>query len=712
MNLAVVGGVRWLEVDGYADGFLQRDGDSWSRYSDFVSEFGGDEALVLVVDLPADLARLGVRLGELARLSEEIAGLAGVRRVDSLSTFPVPRTGGYGEVRLGAIVGFEDGEVSAFEPAAVRDSRVAQGFLLSSDGRSSAVRVVLDRELGADAGPIAASVAEIARSYGASVTGVPIFRAAVNARTFGELQRLLPLSAALVVVVLLYALRTIAGVAFVVVPAVLVSAATIGLMGWLSVSLSLTTVTLPTIALALGAIYGTHSLFRTFRRPLEGEVGKRPRRSALGLSILTTAVGFGSMAVVPVPAVREFALVGMLSALLAGFSALTVVPALTSLVCRNRVAEALLQYEVRVHGVLDAVANTRVASWGGATVLAAIVLGGVSGWWVETDTNIIRWFSDDSVERRDYDSIRERFFGITPVAFSVAFDGAGGALDPVALSDLESFREELLRDPRVGRVDSIAEVLRDANRVLGDQDRVPSSVAMGEQLLALVGSSGSVRDLVTPSRERTVVRVLMNVNESKEIVDLGSAGARWWNANAMSQSSIAVTGTMYEFARTQEAIRDGQVGGLGLAIFIVGGLLALRLGSLRLGGMALLPNVVPVAAVYGAMAFLGIPLDAATVMIGAVALGIAVDDTVHIADELRGLHSSPRGRISVLPILALTTCVLVAGFGAIATSDFALTRNFGWLLALGSLLCFLADWIAMPRLFRLAVGVDRRARSN
>jgi predicted RND superfamily exporter protein len=161
---------------------------------------------------------------------------------------------------------------------------------------------------------------------------------------------------------------------------------------------------------------------------------------------------------------------------------------------------------------------------------------------------------------------------------------------------------------------------------------------------------------------------------------------------------------MFEFARAEDAIAYGQLRGLAFAFLTIGGLLFAIFRSVRIAWIALVPNVVPIAMGFGAMGLLGIPLDAGTVVIGNLAFGIAVDDSIH---AVTGFFTRWRGGEStsvalemtyrsVGPPLVYTTTLIALGFGVLAFSDFSFIRHLGALTAGLMILCLLADLFLLP----------------
>ena len=147
-----------------------------------------------------------------------------------------------------------------------------------------------------------------------------------------------------------------------------------------------------------------------------------------------------------------------------------------------------------------------------------------------------------------------------------------------------------------------------------------------------------------------------------------------------------------------------QLVGLAIALAGVGGVLWLLMGSWRRASVALIPNLIPLAAAYGAMGYAGVPLDAGTACLGSLALGIAVDDTVHVAASWSreraggaGFQKALEAALSaVMPALVLSSACIVAGFAVLGSSELGLVRNLGLVTSSVVLICFAADVTLLP----------------
>jgi hypothetical protein len=143
--------------------------------------------------------------------------------------------------------------------------------------------------------------------------------------------------------------------------------------------------------------------------------------------------------------------------------------------------------------------------------------------------------------------------------------------------------------------------------------------------------------------------------------------------------------------------------------------------SLRVTAVALAVNVAPIGPAAALMAYLGIRLDVATIMVASIALGIIVDDTIHLLHawrrglELRGTADGAlayalgvAGRPTIL-----TAVILACGFGMLGFSDFQPTSHFGGLVAFIVAISLAVELLVMPpALAWLAPHVLARARAN
>jgi predicted RND superfamily exporter protein len=133
----------------------------------------------------------------------------------------------------------------------------------------------------------------------------------------------------------------------------------------------------------------------------------------------------------------------------------------------------------------------------------------------------------------------------------------------------------------------------------------------------------------------------------------------------------------------------------------------------------MLPNIVPLMAGGAVLYFLSGTLDIGTVLVASVALGIAVDNTIHILTHFNrhvGEGMSPKTSLECLmahsgPAMLSTTAILVMGFMTLAFGDFVPNIYFGVLTAIILVIAMLTDFVLLPAILLIAVK-DTKAKSE
>jgi len=140
--------------------------------------------------------------------------------------------------------------------------------------------------------------------------------------------------------------------------------------------------------------------------------------------------------------------------------------------------------------------------------------------------------------------------------------------------------------------------------------------------------------------------------------------------------------------------------------------------SFRVGFISMLANVVPIAITFGFMGLLGISLNFATAPLAAIALGIAIDDTIHFLSRFKrefSLDHDYEGAIartmnSVGKPILITSVILTVGFFIFLLSNFQYTRNMGMLISLTVIGAIIGDLILLPVLLLVTKPLGRKAR--
>lgn len=164
------------------------------------------------------------------------------------------------------------------------------------------------------------------------------------------------------------------------------------------------------------------------------------------------------------------------------------------------------------------------------------------------------------------------------------------------------------------------------------------------------------------------------------------------------------TGTAHLIDRGHESVTLQMAKGLGLAFLIVGLIAGVLFRSLRIAFLLLIPNIIPLIWLCGLMSLLGIDFKLTTSILFTVAFGIAVDDTIHFMSKLKFelakgkslYYAIKRTFIDAGRSICLTSVILVSGFGLLILSQFGVTHYTGLLVSISLVFALLADLVLLP----------------
>lgn len=130
------------------------------------------------------------------------------------------------------------------------------------------------------------------------------------------------------------------------------------------------------------------------------------------------------------------------------------------------------------------------------------------------------------------------------------------------------------------------------------------------------------------------------------------------------------------------------------------------------GAVSMIPNVFPVVLIFGAMGHLNFVVDIGTMMCASVAMGVAVDDTIHFLTWFRhGLREGLNRNDALIGAYrrvatAMTQTTLIGGLGlsVFAFSTFTPTQRFGVMMVTLLAAALIGDLVLLPALLAGPLG--------
>lgn len=707
--VAAAPGLLRLRVDNSPEVFFVRDAERLRDQESFEALFDGGR---------------GVRIALRAEDLWTADGLAALAAVEAAAgeTPGVRRTAGLWSRHHWLLPEWPPPDAAGFRRRVLADPLDRAAGWVAADGSVVTVLAAVEPEAH---GPEvveeleAAAKSAVPPGFEVTLAGLPVLERAMD-RSLRRLLRLhVPVLLAAAVVLLVVGFRSVAAAAAPLGFLAVVIAGALGAMGLLGLALDMVSVVLVPLLLVISLATALH-LEAGYRHELGGGASReaamtaayRRKGPAVVWAAATTAAAFASFALSPVPPVRALGLwlaAGIAWMLLVAFGLYPYLLKLTA-VGPSRSAPSPAAVDRRLGAAGRGLAAFAERHRGRILVvfgvLAALALAGAAG--LERESGLLSYFAPEHPARSGVERLEA--VGLAAAAaelvieLPVAEDGAESFREPERLEALAALADGLRRIPGVRGAIGAGDLYRAA---LADVvlEGAPTP-AVRWMVLGVMQSDATVAAALDEllAREGRATRITLGVPlAGPEVVEPLLESARETAERAFPGARVVIAGELPLILATQRRLLGTLAVSLLLTLTAVVVILAAIVRDRRTAWQALLPNLWAVLVVFGAMGAAGVPLDSTTVMIAAVALGLAVDDTLHTLAELRAATGGERRPLAaalgrVVPAHVLTSVVLAAGFAVCALSDFLPVARFGGLAVVGVAAALAGDLLLLPAL--------------
>ena len=348
-------------------------------------------------------------------------------------------------------------------------------------------------------------------------------------------------------------------------------------------------------------------------------------------------------------------------------------------------------------------------------VAAAITLLALTGLTrLQFEHNPLEWFPSDHPLRMDTESLNESLKGVVTMELVIDTGEENGLYSPSLLQAIDAMGQDIQAIEHQGmaseKVLSIADVVKEINLALNaDQPEhyiIPDNRELVAQELFLFENTG------TDDLEDSVDSQFRQARFTVKIPWMGATVIHGYSQvlldtvqNALPDSvTTTLTGIGSLFAtvvvKSLHSIRESYF----LAAVIISILMVAFIGDLKVGLAAMIPNLSPILVSLGVFGWTGIPLNVFTMFVGSIALGLAVDDTLHFLHGFKRAHMETGSTEKAIRMsfrstgraLAVTTVALSIGFFLFAFATMQSVLLFGLLTGFTIVLALAADFIVMP----------------
>ncbi len=561
--------------------------------------------------------------------------------------------------------------------------------------------------------------------------GNPVLMDFFTTAVIEDMGRLMSLVLLLIVIMLWLLFRSFSAVAWPVLIVLITIVWVLGIIGWLNIPMSAMLQVIIFLSLSVGIADSVHILsgylfFRNSHKTHAHALRAVMKKSGLAclLTSFTTAVGLLSLTLVPLKPISQFGLFAAIAVLFAFVLTIFLLPLLLDLWAP--VSKNLLEKKDHfIQGWLKQVEGVGINR--SRTVIALFALAGIILFYgllqLKIDSNFVEIIKKGLPLREAYTLVDEHMGGTGNTEVMVDLKKTDALKDPRVLFAMEALQKFMENDKanRVVKTYSLVNVVKESFKALNNDDPekyvIPKDPHLLSQVLFMFENANPKDRTRLVSDDYSRARIKLNSINAGSIEALEILGSIQSFINEQfapltkeyPDLEVTLTGNMALLAIMLDYIAWAQIKSFGLALVVISLILLVVLGSWKAGLVALAPNLFPILTTFGLMGYFKIPLDADTLLIAPIIIGLAVDDTIHFMThfriEMEKTKSIAKAAVSSIreagQAIAFTSIILSAGFLVFLLSFHNGLSNFGIFAAIAVLTALISDLFLLPALIRV-----------
>lgn len=681
------------------------------RYSDFHELFGSDEIIRVVVKAedifdPSTYAKV-------TQLSEAVLKIEGVRRVISLPEAKKsvdPRS----EWPL-------DKFSAMLEPV-----ELFQRNLISQDHQTTIITMVLTSD--ADRGAVIDAARDLIQGRGKDLRlyqiGIPLVSEALARFTQQDFLHLTPITMGIIALLLVALFRNLHCLVLPLACVTLSAIWTFGFMAFQGVAVSMLTIIVPVLLIAVGTAYCLHICSEYLTQARHAESAQAAVLETFSrmsfpvtLAVLTTIFGIGSLATNRITAIKEFAgfacfgIAALLVIILVFFpAALASIP-----LPKNRSNDRSAGLDRWIDRLLGRIVELNLNHQKPCLlVIGIIVVICVAGlFFIRVETNPVSFFKANTSVSRNFHNIYQDMSGSFPMHVVMSGPTEDYFEDPANVAELVRFQTFLMSLEDVDKTVSFADYLKLVNYTYNRFDPAyyvlpedPYEMRMLVNNFKILLGNDLLKTFMSSDMRQANVLMLTHIASSRKFLKTKKAILDHVAVDLDRDVTWDVTGLGVVTAASSHLLTLGQVKSLAVSLVLIHLVMVLLFLSVKVGLIAVIPNLFPIVVNFGIMGLFGIPLSVATSLIASIAIGLAVDDTIHYlvrynSEFKKDLDKDRAMRTTLMAVgrpIIFTSLTIGIGFSVLLFSHFQPTAIFGLLMMITMLCALVGDVILLPTL--------------
>ena len=521
--------------------------------------------------------------------------------------------------------------------------------------------------------------------------------------------------------------KRVSGIFIPLLVVILTLLATIGSMALFGYPITSMTQILPSLLLAVAIGDSIHILSIFYHK--YDETGDKSYSIAYaighsGLAVVMTSfttaaslLSFSISDIAPVAALGIFSAVGVTLALIL---TLIFIPIMLSLLPMKHKQH---DEDTYLDSIMINIANfsinhyKSITAFASAVVLISLILAAQ----MQFSHNPLHWFKEDNVVRTNTETIDKELRG--SISIEVVLDTAkeNGVYNPKFLNALERVTKEIYtykgENYFIGKIVSINDVLKEIHMALNENRPefyvIPQNRDLIAQEFLLFENSGSddLEEIVDSQFSKTRLSIKAPWVDSVEYVEMIDELQTLLNHEFKDMATVSVTGTLPILSTTITKSIESSIESYIIAFAVIAVLMVLLIGNFRLGLLSMIPNLTPIMFGVAFMVVFNLPLDMFTILIGAIAIGMVVDDTIHYMHNFKRyyiLHNDVDEAIrltlhSTGRAILITSIVLSSGFLVFMGASMTNLFNFGLITGITVIVAMITNLTLTGALMKLFI---------
>ena len=726
ISLLAISQIHKLVFNVSAESMMVKNDPAITLYHEAINTYGSDNLIMLYIEDPK--LYTPEKLQILKSFLEKVQTIPQVKSTDSLFTLANIKTID-GEVHADPYLAEIPDSIQAIEK--IKQQALFNPFiannLISKTNNAMAINVYIKPGINTEQEQMLSEQLELnlknlSSSFKVAYQiGNPFVLQSITNRLILDMEEILPLSLAVLMLTLGLTLRRAGGLFIPMITATLSVLWTFGMMAAFGISVNVMTSIVPALLVIIGSTEDIHMLSEYYTGINLGRSRKKSienmavnMSTAITFTFLTTYIGFLSIALNNIEVLSQFGLVASTGLLFNFVITIFFIPAILKLLGSQKSKqisqteqsdESNSAFQSLAITVFTFVQTRKKLLF--YSIIAISIIGLYGTTLLRVNNSSLDYFDQHSEVRKRISTLQENLSGMETMSIILDSGIDGTFLKLKYLYEIQKI-QEFLKDSKIADLSlSFVDYMSLLHVAMEEDDSgdlyLPEDENIVREYMFFVKPE-HIKSYVSRDYSQTRIFVRHQISSSYELNIALEKIQKFIDENIDHGLKVHVTGNAILSTKASDYMARAQAESLILMTITIFIIISVLFFNFKAGLVAIVPNIVPIIILFGVMGYFGIPLNTGTAMTAAIALGICVDDTMHFMVRY---HHEIKKNINDSSILLntvkneataiLSTSVALAmGFSVMAVSSFPPIAHFGILSAFVIMLALIATFVITP----------------